>query len=344
MPTLVTGGTGYLAGHVIEELLRSGHEVRATVRSTDDPQPTAHLRRIADGVGGALEVVEADLGSDRGWDAAVAGCEAVLHVASPFPATVPRDASSVVRPAVDGTRRVLGASARAGVRRVVVTSSIAAIVAGRPSGEERVRTEADWTDPDRAAPYARSKTLAERAAWAFAAEHPGTEVAALNPGMILGPLHHPAAGTSVAVVRRLLGREVLAVPNLAFATVDVRDVAAAQRLAVESPHAAGHRYILAGETVSLGRMAEILHEAFGAEGYRVPRRRMPSWAVRVLARFDPGVRVGLDHLDRAERVSAERARDELGWTARDARTSIVDTGRSLIDHDLVRRPRAAPRV
>lgn len=333
---LVTGATGFIAGHAIEALIKGGHEVRGTVRSLRDPARVAHLHQIAYALGGSLELVEADLSGDEGWDAATAGQEYVLHMASPFPATPPRDEAELVRPAVDGTRRVLEASARAGVRRVVMTSSLAAITAGRSGDGERRRTEEDWSDLDRTAPYAKSKTLAERAAWDFAAQHPELELVVINPGLVLGPLQHAAAGTSVALVRRLLNRELPAVPELGFAPVDVRDVARAHVLAVETPAAAGNRYICAGENVWFGEIAQILGEEFGPQGYRVPRRRMPYWMLWTAGRFDREVRLGLDFVGSAEQVSADKARRELGWSMRPVRETVVDTGRSVIDLGLVR--------
>lgn len=333
---LVTGATGYIAGHAIEELLRAGHEVRGTVRSLRDPARVAHLRRLAEPAGGRLDLVEADLSADAGWDAAAAGQEYVLHMASPFPSTPPRDEAELVRPAVDGTLRVLGASVRAGVRRVVMTSSLAAVSAARSRDDGRRRTEEDWTDLDRAAPYARSKTLAERAAWDFVADHPEVELVTVQPGLVLGPVQHAAAGTSVSLVRRLLGREIPAVPELGFAPVDVRDLARAHRLAMETPGAAGNRYICAGDNLWFGDIARILADEFGPQGYRVPTRRMPLWALWVIGRFDREVRLGLDFVGSAERVSAAKAERELGWSMRPVRETLVDTGRSLAGLGLVR--------
>jgi dihydroflavonol-4-reductase len=333
---LVTGATGFIAGHAIEELIKGGHEVRGTVRSLRDPARVAHLHRIADSLGGRLELVEADLSEDSGWDAAAAGQEYVLHMASPFPATPPRDEAELVRPAVDGTLRVLAASARAGVRRAVMTSSLSAVSSGRPRDGERRRTEEDWSDLDRSAPYAKSKTLAERAAWDFAAQHPELELVVINPGLVLGPLQHAAAGTSVALIRRLLNRELPAVPELGFAPVDVRDVARAHVLALEAPGAAGNRYICAGENVWFGEIAQILAKEFGPQGYRVPRRRMPYWMLWTAGRFDREVRLGLDFVGSAEQVSADKARRELGWGMRPVRETVVDTGRSIIELGLVR--------
>jgi nucleoside-diphosphate-sugar epimerase len=333
---LVTGATGFIAGHAIEELIKGGHEVRGTVRSLRDAARVAHLHRTAESLGGRLELVEADLAQDAGWDAAVAGQEYVLHMASPFPATPPRDEAELVRPAVDGTLRVLEASARAGVRRVVMTSSLAAITSGRSGDEGRPRTEADWSDADRSAPYAKSKTLAERAAWGFAAEHPELELVVINPGLVLGPLQHAAAGTSVALVRRLLNRELPAVPELGFAPVDVRDVARAHVLALETPGAAGNRYICAGSNVWFGDMARMLGEEFGPQGYRVPQRRMPYWMLWAVGRFDREVRLGLDFVGSAELVSSDKAHQELGWSMRPVRETLADTGRSLIELGIVR--------
>lgn len=335
--TLVTGATGFVAGHVIEELLTHGHRVRGTVRSLRDPGRVAHLRALAERTGGSLELVEADLLDDAGWAEAVAGCEDVLHVASPFPATVPENPRELERAAVDGTLRVLRASAGAGVRRVVTTSSVAAVAGGRPPGETRVRDESDWGDPELAPPYPRSKILAERAAWQFAGEHPELELTAINPGMVLGPIQHAAAGTSVDAVRRLLSRDIPAVPRLGFCPVDVRDVARAQRLALEAPHAAGKRYVCAGDNLWFGEMARMLAEEFGPLGYRVPTRHMPYAMLWAASRFDRNLRLALTFVGRPELVSARRAHEDLGWTMRPIRETVADTGHSLIAHGLVSR-------
>ena len=170
---LVTGATGYIAGHCIRELLEHGYRVRGTVRSLADPTKTEHLRAIAAKLGGSLELVEADLTSDRGWREAVAGCTYVQHVASPFPPEVPKDENELIGPAVGGATRVLQASAASGtVKRVVMTSSVAAVAFGHTDGNGTVRTEADWSVAENCEPYPKSKTLAERAAWDLVAEAP----------------------------------------------------------------------------------------------------------------------------------------------------------------------------
>ncbi|SEO52232.1 NAD-dependent epimerase/dehydratase family protein [Amycolatopsis saalfeldensis] len=334
---LVTGGTGFVAGHVIQELLDHGYRVRATVRTAAAALPAP------------VETARADLGSDEGWAEAVAGCDYVLHVASPFPAALPDDEQELIRPAVEGTLRVLRAAAAGGtVKRVVLTSSCAAVVAGHDRRDlaARVYTEADWSVVDASPPYQKSKTLAERAAWDFVAELPAAqrfELVAVNPGLVLGPLGRASAGTSVDVVRRLLARDVPGSARMAMAIVDVRDLAAAHRLAMETPSAAGNRYILAGEDMWMRDAARVLAAEFAGRGFRVPTGVMPNWVLWLAARFDRSLRLALYFLDRRERVSAAKAQRELGWVMRPARETLVDTGNSLIERGIVT-PRGARAV
>lgn len=329
---LVTGGTGFIAGHVIQELLDHDYVVRATVRTT-----TAALHD-------QVETVQADLSSNDGWAEAVADCDYVLHVASPFPTTIPDDEQELIRPAVEGTLRVLRTAAASGtVKRVVLTSSCAAIVTGRDRRDHTVCTEADWSDVDTSPPYQKSKTLAERAAWDFMATLPAAqqfELVVVNPGMVLGPLGRASAGTSVDIVRRILIRDAPGVPRMSFAIVDVRDLAVGHRLAMEVPSAAGNRYILAGEEMWMRDVALILAAEFNDRGFRVPTGTLPNWVLWLAARFDRSLRLVLYFLDRRERVSAAKAQRELGWTVRPARDSIIDTATSLIEKGIVT-PRTA---
>lgn len=326
-PVLVTGATGFIAGHCIAELLARGCDVRGTVR---DPAraDVRHLHAAAARAGRTFELVEARLEADDGWDEAVAGCELVCHLASPVPAGVPDDEAEVIAPAVEGTRRVLRAAARGGVRRAVLMSSIDAIVRGHADATA-VRTEADWSVAERCAPYPKSKTLAERAAWEVAADE-GLELVALQPGLVVGPLLRTQETTSMEVIALLLGRKLPAVPRISFAVVDVRDVAAAVVLAAETPGAAGKRYILATPPMWMGEIADVLARHFGPRGYRIPRRTLPYWVMWLNARIDPVVRLALDYYGVALALDTSRAGRELGWEPRPADEAIVAAGESLL--------------
>jgi dihydroflavonol-4-reductase len=333
---LVTGASGFIAGHIIEDLLRHGYAVRGTVRDVTRTDKLAHLTALAGELGGRVDFVAARLDADEGWAEAVAGCTYVLHVASPNPPAVPRDENEVIRPAVEGTLRVLRAAAASDtVRRVVLTSSSSAVAGGRPEPTSGRHTEEDWSDLEGLSPYEKSKTLAERAAWDLLKDSP-LELVAVNPGLVLGPLQRAEVTTSLEAVQKLLDRSMPAVPRISWSIVDVRDVAVAHRLAMESPKAAGNRYIVAGPDIWMREMARTLATEFGPRGFRVPTRRLPYWAMWVAARFDPTLRLALGFVGRQELLSSRKATDELGWTARPTREILRDTGQSLIDHGLVR--------
>jgi nucleoside-diphosphate-sugar epimerase len=339
---LVTGATGFIAGHCIHELLVHGYAVRGTVRhlATAD---VAHLHALAQRTAGSLELVEARLDADSGWAEAVEGCAFVWHVASPNPPELPRHEDELIRPAVDGTLRVLRAAAASGsVRRVVMTSSIDAVMRGFGRADRQVRDESSWSNVEHSGPYAKSKFYAERAAWDFVGTHQQLELVTINPGLTLGPLLHAERTTSLEVIRMLLSRALPAVPRLGFAVVDVRDVALAHRLAMEASHAAGNRYICAGEHLWMADIAAVLKAEFGPRGYHIPGHPLPYWLMWLIARFDRTVRLALDMVDLPVLVSAEKASRELGWTPRGARESILECAESLVRYALVNGPRSRP--
>ncbi|MFT4571032.1 MAG: dihydroflavonol-4-reductase [Hyphomicrobiaceae bacterium] len=331
---LVTGASGFIAGHCVQTLLADGYRVRGTVRSLANRAKVGHLDQLGTAADDRLELVEADLTSDQGWDTAVSGCTYVLHVASPFPSTTPDDEMELIGPAVEGTQRVLAACARGGVKRVVLTSSVAAVAYGHASRPGRALTEEDWSNPDGCEPYAKSKTLAERAAWDLVAAlgpEKRFELAVINPGFVLGPMLSNVGGTSAELIKRLLKREMPACPELGWATVDVRDLARAHVLAMTTPAAAGNRYICAGDNVWLRDMARALSEEFAPLGYRVPTGHLPYWVMWLGARFDKTMRMTLSGVGRAEQVSNAKARRDLGWKQRDYRETLVDMGHRAIE-------------
>ena len=333
---LVTGGSGYLGGWCVIELLRRGYTVKTTVRSLSrEAQVRAAVSSEAD-PGDRLTVLAADLTSDEGWPAAVAGCDYVLHVASPFPPKQPKDPDELIVPAREGTLRVLRTALDAGVKRVVVTSSVAAIRLSDP-GASRPLDERDWTDPDSPGltPYVRSKTIAELAAWELVRER-GEEdrLAVVNPGAIIGPVLNDDLSYSLQAVQRLLGGTP-GVPRLGFSLVDVRDVADLEIRAMTAPEAGGERFIAATEFRWMGEIGEVLRKRLGEKAAKVPTRTIPNFVVRGMALFDPGIRSVVGGLGQRTELSSEKARSALGWAPRPVEDTIAETGESLIRHGLV---------
>jgi len=330
---LVTGGSGFLGGWCVIELLQRGYTVRTTVRDlAKEPQVRAAVESQVD-PGGRLTVLAADLMSDEGWPAAIAGCDYVLHVASPFPPKQPKDPDDLIVPARDGTLRVLRAALDAGVKRVVVTSSVAAIRLTN-GAEPRPLDERDWTDPDSPGltPYIRSKTIAERAAWDLVRER-GDEnrLAVINPGGIIGPVLNDDFSYSLEAVGRLL-QGAPGNPRLGFTFVDVRDVADLEIRAMTAPEAGGERFIAADRFLWMADIAAILRERLGDRAKKVPTRNVPNFLVRTMALFDPGIRSVVGGLGKRTDLSSEKARSTLGWAPRPLEDSIAETAESLIHH------------
>ncbi len=330
---LVTGGSGFLGGWCVIELLRRGYTVRTTVRSLSrEAQLRAAVGSKLD-PGDRLAVLAANLTTDDGWPQAVEGCDYVLHVASPFPPKQPKDPDELIVPAREGTLRVLRASLDAGVRRVVVTSSVAAIrlTEGAPS---RPLDERDWTNPDSPGltPYVRSKTIAERAAWDLVRERGEEErLSVINPGAIIGPVLSDDLSYSLQAVQRLL-KGMPGVPRLGFNLVDVRDVADLEVKAMTAPEAGGERFIAVTQFLWMAEIGRILRERLGEAAPKVPTRTLPDLLVRGMALLDPGVRSVVGGLGTRTELSSEKARDSLGWAPRPIAETIAETGESLIRH------------
>jgi nucleoside-diphosphate-sugar epimerase len=331
---LVTGGSGFIGGHAILQLLAAGHRVRATLRSLDRaPEVLELLKQGSSGPGAALSFFAADLGSDDGWAPAVDGCDYVLHVASPFPAGVPKNPDDIIVPAREGTLRVLRAARDAGARRVVLTSSFAAIGYGQKPAPA-VCDERNWTDTD--APlstYVRSKTLAERAAWDFIAREGGAlELAVVNPAAVFGPvLAGPHLSTSVRLIKSMLDGAMPIVPRLWYGVVDVRDVVDLHLRAMTNPAARGERFLaVAEDCISLADVARVLRARMGAAAQRVSTRQAPDWLIRLVGLFNPLAREILPELGREKHATNAKARQVLGWAPRPNEEAIVASGESLL--------------
>lgn len=333
---LVTGGSGYIGGWCVAELLRRGYDVRTTVRSPGREQAVADaVSTIADT--DRLSFAVADLTGDDGWAAAMKDVDFVLHVASPLGVTED-DEDALITAARGGTLRMLRAATAAGVRRVVLTS---AANAASPSSyaTEGVTDETLWTDPDDPAliPYRRSKTLAERAAWDFMAEHEGTtELSTVLPGAVFGPILSTSTTGSVGIVARMLSGAMIGVPRIGFEIVDVRDLADIHLRAMTAPEAAGERFLATGEFTWMYQMANTLRDGLGPQARKVRNLRLPDFAVRLAARFaDPSLREITPALGRRNRHSTDKARRLLGWQPRPAAATVLDCARSLLEHDAV---------
>jgi nucleoside-diphosphate-sugar epimerase len=340
---LVTGGSGFLGGWCLVELLKRGYRARTTVRDL------AREGEVRAGVGShvdlrdRLSVHAADLTSEEGWREAIDGCEHVLHVASPFPAAQPKDADELIVPAREGTLRVLRTSLEAGAKRIVVTSSVAAVRNAGADGNRggRELTESDWSDPEntRSTPYTRSKTIAELAAWDYMRSQGAQErLITVQPGAIIGPVLGADRSYSLQAVERMLTGRMPGLPRLGFSFIDVRDVAALEVAALSAPEAAGQRLIAADSFLWLSEVAEILRARLGADASKVPRRRVPDVVIRMLARFDPEIRSVVGELGEKTTYSTENARRRVGWTPRPIEETIVDCARSLLGQE---RPAAA---
>lgn len=331
---LVTGGSGFIGSHCMLQLLTAGHQVRTTVRNLKrETDVRAMLKEGGAEPGNNLSFVAADLEKDPGWEEAVAGCEFVLHVASPLPLHVPKHEDELIVPAREGTLRVLRAARNAGVRRVVLTSSFGAIGYGHKARNTPF-DEKDWTDPlaPDVLPYIKSKTLAERAAWDFMAKESGKlELSVINPVAVLGPVLSPDFSASIQLVKRLMDGALPGCPKLYFGVVDVRDVADLHIKAMTHPQARGERFLaVSGDFMSFRDIALTLKKRMGEAAQKVPTMQIPNWLVRVAALRDPAIKQILPELGKPKSGTCEKARKLLGWSPRSREEAVISTAESLV--------------
>lgn len=331
---LVTGGSGFIGAHCILALLNAGYRVRTTVRSLKREGDVRAMLKVG-GVdaGDRLSFVDADLNSDGGWPAAVAGCGFVLHVASPLPPSVPKDENEIIVPARDRALRVLKAARDAGVKRVVQTSSFGAIGYGHKVREAPF-DETDWTDLNGGdlIAYTKSKTLAERAAWDFIAkEGGGLELSTVNPVGVFGPVLSGDYSASILMVQRLMDGALPGCPKLYFGVVDVRDVADLHLRAMTQPAAKGERFLaVAGDFLTMQGIAQVLKNRMGEAARRVPTRELPNWVVRLASLKDPAVKLIIPELGKRKNATSAKAVRMLGWKPRSREDALAATAESLV--------------
>jgi dihydroflavonol-4-reductase len=327
---LLTGVSGFIAKHVALKLLNAGYDVRGTVRRLDRGNEVRaaiapHLTESA----GTLTFVQADLESDAGWAEAMAGVSAVVHTASPFPIAQPKDPQDLIRPAVNGTERVLKAAAAGGIDRVVLTSSTVAVI--NEAKPDALQDESDWCDvtlPSTTA-YAKSKTLAEKAAWDLA-KAKGLKLTTINPGLVLGPPLDEHYGSSLGLVERLLKGKDPMLPSFGFPSVDVRDVAEMHLRALQRPETAGKRYLAAAGTLAMVEMGRIMKETYPT--HRIATREAPAFLIRFLSLFDPQIKAILPKIGHLERVSNARAVKEMDMEFIAPKAALMASAEWLVKH------------
>lgn len=330
---LVTGGSGFVGSHCILQLLAAGHTIRTTVRNLKrEGDVRSMLETGGAEPGDRLSFFAADLESDGGWAEAVRGCDYVVHVASPIPPTVPKHEDELIVPAREGALRVMRAAREAHVKRVVLTSSFAAIGYGHKP-QTAPFDETTWTDLAGygATAYVKSKTLAERAAWDFVAKEGGIELAVVNPVVVFGPVLGADYSPSIMIVQRMMDGSIPGCPQRWFGVVDVRDVADLHVRAMTHPAARGERFLAtAGDFMSMLEIARVLRSRMGAAGAKVPARQLPNWLVRLAALRDPALKQLVPELGKRKNGTNAKARGLLGWKPRSSEDAIVASAQSLM--------------
>ncbi|PLS19838.1 SDR family oxidoreductase [Neptunicoccus cionae] len=336
---LVTGGSGFIAKHVILQLLNEGFDVRASVRTPSRSAEimdamVAHAKDTTD-LESRLVFCTLDLNEDDGWDEALKGCQALIHTASPFPMTPPLHEDDLIKPAVDGTLRALTAAQAAGVERVILTSSVAAIYNKRLAAGRNRYNETDWSESNSplATPYSRSKTKAEKAAWNFVREYPEMKLTTINPSLVLGPPLDTKIGTSLKVVARLLSGKDPMVPNLGMAVVDVRDIALMHVRALQRPESAGSRFIGSERFMWMQDIALLLKAEYPDR--KIATRLAPDWVMRLMGMFDKTIAGIIPSLGQEIPLDNSAAAEVLGMEFIEARQAIKTSASYLIREHLV---------
>jgi dihydroflavonol-4-reductase len=339
---LLTGASGYIGKHITLQLLNQGYEVRASVRSLSksDEVRSAVLPHLLDSsnLDSRLTFVELDLEKDSGWDSALKGIDVLMHTASPFPLSSPKDENDLIRPAVEGTLRALRAAKIAGVNRVILTSSVAAIY-GRelPSGA-LTYDETMWTDvehPVGRVAYTKSKTLAEKAAWDFViSDAPEIALTTINPVLVLGAPLDKNFGSSISLVERVLKGSDPMLPDLKFAIVDVRDVAKLHVDAIKNENTKGERIIASSETRSFVEIAKFLKSIYPAS--KVKSAQAPTLLIRMLSLFDASIKSILPQLGKPMNVSGAKAQRLLNVNFIPVEVTIKESADYLIKNGFIK--------
>jgi nucleoside-diphosphate-sugar epimerase len=322
MRVAVTGATGFIAQHLINELLQHGYQVRGTVRNIDRAKAEHRLLEQVD-------LFQCNLLSSENWQQAFSGCDALFHTASPV--DIKGSEAELIGPAVNGTQHVLQAALAAGVSRIILTSSTAAIV----NTEATIYDESNWSKPELCSPYAKSKTLAEQTAWQFVQQHPHMQLTVCNPSVVLGPLPSKNLPQSVEVIEALMSRRIPALVRYGFNMVDVRDVAKAHRLALENKTTINQRYLLTAEQLWLKEINQCLRQHFSAKGYKPSLIELPNCLVKAAAFFHPMAKMLAKDLNKKTLQNNSKAKRDLKLDFQNSEKTLIDTAQSLIDNGFI---------
>ena len=331
---LVTGATGYIGLHCVDQLLKQGYAVNGSVRSPERKDEIFEALKKNNTPTDNLNIFTFNLTEDAGWDEGMMGCDYVLHVASPISLDA-QDEEYFVGPAVAGVERALKFAKKHQVKKVVLTSSVAAIF--ETTVLKQYYDESDWSDPNKSeiGHYAKSKTLAEMAAWDFVKNEGNPfELAVINPALVIGPSLSGDLGESNKAISLLVGGKMPVTVPLQFGYVDVRDVAAAHILAMQKPASDGERFALAEKDMWYEDVAKVLRE----NGFnKAPKLSVPVWAAKILANFSPELKMALPYIGRVRSVKyTSKAKDLLGWNPRPAEESILATANQIKDLGLIK--------
>ena len=324
---LVTGASGYIALHCISELLKKGYSVRGSLRNLDrEEEVRSSIKKdVADD---NLEFCKLNLLSDDGWQDAMHGCEYLLHMASPFITYEPKNEDDLIRPAKEGTLRALKFAKDAGIKKVVLTSSVAAIAYGH---KKPICGPSDWSDINQnIGAYTKSKTIAERAAWDFinSQEQKNMTMTTIHPGLVLGPLlSNDIDGASADIMNKLITGQFPGNPNLNFTIVDVRDVALLHVKAISSDESNGKRCLTTSKDyLHMSKLSSILREG----GYKkAPSKNIPNFIVKFLALFSSEMKGVARNLDRKYKVDISETISLFNWKPIEIKKTILDMAASV---------------
>lgn len=337
---LVTGAGGFIASHIIKQLQEEGYKVRGTLRSLEDEDKVKRLTELCPEAAHKLELVAADLTKAESWEPAVKDITYVIHVASPFPSQQPKDENEVIAPAVEGTQAILKACVQAkSVKKVVMTSSSVAVHYGQGEANKSYNEE-DWMEPETLNAYGKSKTMAEKAAWEYVKELPDEdkiELAVINPAYVMGPVINGSQCVSMEIIKRLLERQMMCLPKLNFAIVDVRDVAAAHIKAMTTQEASGKRFLVVNENLWLKEIAQILANEFKSRGYNVPTSNYPNAMLKLIGLLNKNIKAVIPQCGKVTKFDNSKMKEVLGVTPNETKDTLIDMAYSMIEGGFIKK-------